>query len=166
MKQLQGVPHDHAPWYKVRVVWLMLAMFAVLVAASIITIYLAGEDFDGTVATEYVKKDLAIELATPKSEQARALGLRATVFMDHSKNKILVQMHPALSAPHLKLSIIHPTRQAEDQHILLRSEGQSHYRGSFGELASPYGYLQLQDKDETWQVGGDWHRHDESILLF
>lgn len=166
MKQLQGGSHDHAPWYKVRVVWLMLAMFAVLMVASVITIYLAGDDFDGVVATEYVKKDLAIELATRKSEQARALGLRATVFLDHSRNEILVQMHPALSAPHLKLSMIHPTRQAEDQYILLKSEGQGRYRGAFSEVTSPHGYLQLQDEEETWQVSGHWQRSDGPIRLF
>jgi|GEM_PF-6970350 len=156
---------DNAPWYKVRVVWFMLGMFAVLVVASVITIYLAGEDFDGAVATEYVKKDLAIEVATHKSEQAKAMGLQATVFMDHDKNEILVEVLPALSAPHLKLDVIHPTRQTEDQHIVLKSEGQSRYRGSFNRITSEHGDLQLQDPKETWQLEGRWHRHDEHIRL-
>ena len=156
---------ENEPWYKVRVVWFMLIMFAVLVAASIITVYLAGEDFDGTVATEYVKKDLAIEVATSKSERAQAMGLQATLFMDHEKNEIQVEISPALSVPHLNLGMIHPTRQTEDQHILLKLERQGRYRGAFLPLASEHAELQLQDMDGTWQLEGRWHRDDGQIRL-
>jgi hypothetical protein len=160
-----GSARNHAPWYKVRVVWFTLAMFAVLVVASVITIYLAGEDFDGAVATEYVKKDLAVQVATHKSERARVLGLQAMAFMDHRKNEILVQVSPVLSVPQLKLGIIHPTREAEDQHILLKLEGEGRYRGAFSAMTSEHGNLQLQDIDETWQMEGQWHAHDEKIQL-
>ena len=65
------------PWYKYKLVWMIIAIPAASVIAGINMIYLAVNTDDGLVVDDYYKEGMAINQSLQRDKTAAELGLIA-----------------------------------------------------------------------------------------
>ena len=109
-----------APWHREPWPWLLMSGPAAVVVASVFTAILAVRSADGVVADDYYKQGLAINRVLERGAQAKVLGIRAGFTFDHARNTVVVQLTSRAPLPgHLRLQLVHPTRQGLDRTIAL-----------------------------------------------
>ena len=141
------------PWYREPWPWLLMAGPAGVVAAGIVTLWLALGQDDGLVADDYYKQGLAINRVIARDAQARALGVAAELrFRAGGVSVVLQGDGPAA----LELSMRHPTRAGQDRTVRLRPLGGGAYEGEFDVPAQGRWHVVLSDADARWRLAGDW----------
>ena len=70
------------PWYKYKLVWMIIAIPAASVIAGINMIYLAVNTDDGLVADDYYKEGMAINQNLKRDRTAAELGLGAELVIE------------------------------------------------------------------------------------
>jgi len=141
------------PWYRHRWPWLLMAGPAVVVVASIITLWLAIKTDDGLVTDDYYRRGLAINQTLKLSERADQLGLRATLALSLEGAHLRLQAAQAnypLPAT-LKLTISHPTRAGLDQVSTLTLED-GVYQGMLRRPADGHWLVMLEDGQQQWRM--------------
>lgn len=145
------------PWYRQFWPWFILALPASAVLAGIATIIIAVNNPDGLVEDDYYQAGLAINRTLAREQQARDLGLQATVRWDAQQQSLLLHLTSARTGnyPRLRLKLIHPTRAGFDVHIPLLRQANGEYRGLLS--ATPIAgnwYLILEPEDTSWRLSG------------
>lgn len=119
------------PWYKHRMVWLMLGLPLVVVVASFITLYLAIKTDDGVIDDDYYKQGLAINQDLVRDDKAKALGLSAQLqFSGMAVSLKLSASAPALLAGvPIQLLLQNVGAKTKDQVVTLVPVGDGTWRG-------------------------------------
>ena len=111
------------PWYRQRWPWLLMAGPAIVVVASLITIWLAVTTDDAVVADDYYKRGLSINQRLERVDRAAALGIEAVVDIA-ADGRVRVALsstspdrdaHPAV----IVLGVAHATRGGLDRSVEL-----------------------------------------------
>lgn len=154
------------PWYRQFWPWFLIALPATAVCASIYTVFLAAAAPPALVVDDYKKIGLATRRSFELDEQARALGLQATLEVgDGSPARLSLALagQPDPMPEVLVLNLAHPTLAELDQRILLLPEG-GRFVGLLP-LRQPRYYVQLEPADSRWRLSGQLHSNSTVVEL-
>jgi len=150
-------PTDHRPWWKEPMVWLIVTLPAIAVVASFTSYYFAARDPDPMVRDEYRKEGFAV--LAPASEAAKAaaaLGLSAQLSASNGRLELRLRGHLAARPEQLALSIVHPTQDKQDLHLLLAHASELSYVAPAQNAGSGKRILVLEPLDRSWRITGQW----------
>lgn len=154
------------PWYREPWPWIVMAGPVAVVVAGIATTIIAVRTSDGVVADDYYKQGLAINRTIERDVRAQSLGIAAQVLFNEEREAVRVILASnAPLPPSLRIALIHPTRQGEDQTVVLRHVGPALYEGR---LNAPHGSawrLALEDGEGSWRVSGRWLVAEKTVTL-
>jgi hypothetical protein len=155
----------HPPWWKERMVWLIIGLPLSAVVAGLATFYIAVHNADDIVKDEYVKTGMAVEAPRERLQQAAKMGLAATLSYNGGKLEMrLLKQGP--QADTLFLTLVHPTRAELDTQITLTSVGQGKYQARVELTGQGKRHLILEPPGHTWRLEGNWHApFDEEASL-
>lgn len=121
------------PWYSNPMVWMVIALPATAVVASLITVYIAVANQDSLVVDDYYKEGQAINQELDRDRKASELGLSAFVDVNAESGEVLVGMASDKNfnaSPDITFKLIHRTLAGADQTTTLSQvEGTQDYRG-------------------------------------
>ena len=133
------------PWYKYKLVWMIIAIPAASVFAGMFMIYLAVNTDDGLVADDYYKEGMAINQSLKRDRTAAELGLGAELVIEDTGDMIRLSFNKgALPAypDNLTLHLQHATHAGHDQVINLVRAPEGQY----------VGFLQQAIREGVWHV--------------
>lgn len=155
MTMNQPLPADNPvkPWYHHSWPWFLMAGPAIVVIASLITVWLAIKTDDGLVTDDYYRRGLAINQTLKLSERADQLGLRAALMLTlegaHLRLQAAQGNYPLPAT--LRLTISHPTRAGLDQSATL-SLVDGVYRGPVRLPGAGHWLVMLEDGEQQWRM--------------
>ena len=106
------------PWYKHKLVWMLIAPPAVAIVAGIFTIWLAVTTEDGLVVDDYYKEGKAINRSLKRDRLASELGLSAQLNIEETGDILRINLDKGLLTRYpekLTLHFQHATRSELDQ---------------------------------------------------
>jgi len=144
------------PWYRHRWPWLLISGPAIVVVASVVTLWLAIKSSDGLVTEDYYKKGLAINQTLAMTGRAQQLELEAGVSLklDSISVRISSKQTSFLPPPQIRVTVSHPTRAGLDQSQVLMLAG-GRYSGKFRLPAAGHWVVLLEDDARTWRMLGN-----------
>lgn len=153
------------PWYREPWPWLLMAGPAIVVVAGIVTAVIAVISFDGMVADDYYKQGLGINRVLEREASAKALGISGAVQFnaDRTRARVVLATGPRPAA--LRLTLVHPTLQGEDQTIALASIAPGVYEGAMRAPRHRLMHLRLEDGAGRWRLAGHWATKEDGVQL-
>jgi len=154
------------PWYREPWPWLLMAGPALVVAASMITLWLAVKSDDGLVVDDYYKRGLAINQTLQRDHTAVARGYRAHLTWGAAASG---RMRVTLSGagtlpPALRLRIVHPTRAGLDQQVMLAAAGPGAYEAAVTAPRAGRWLVTIEDESRSWRLTGEWQVPQQTVL--
>lgn len=146
----------HPPWWKERMIWLIIALPVSAVVAGIATVFIAAHDPDDLVKSEYVKSGMTVEAPREALDRAARLGLAATTAYRDGRLEVRLTP-PGLAGDALSLTLVHPTQAEQDKKILLNAIGQGKYQAQVVLMGQGKRHVFLEPQDRSWRLEGDWH---------
>lgn len=138
------------PWYRVPIVWLLIAVPLSAVAGGFTTLWLALRSNDGLVVDDYYRRGMEINRDLDRDRAAAARGVKARVQLDDARREMRIDLNlPAPQRPQqLRVQLLHATRQGYDRRFMAAPGGDGAYRVPLTGLAPGHYYVQL--------AAGDW----------
>ena len=140
------------PWYKHKLVWMVIAIPAASVFAGMFMIYLAVNTDDGLVVDDYYKEGLAINQSLQRDRTAAELGVSARLTIEESGDMVSLTLNKGALAAYpeqLTLHLQHATHAGHDQILtLVRAPGDQYV-----------GYLKQTIREGVWHISlatEDW----------
>jgi hypothetical protein len=154
------------PWYKQFWPWVLIALPATAVAASIATLMIAMHEPDGVVADDYYKHGLAINRVIERDRRAAELGLSASITLNPEDGKSLIVLtgNEPLGDEQVVLKFLHPTRANQDYETFLRPSAPGVYLGDFKSLAPGNWHVQVMSEDGDWRMTGRLQLPEDSAI--
>jgi hypothetical protein len=135
-------------WMKEPWPWIVMALPAVAVVASLSTAWIAYRGADPLVVDDYYKEGLAINKVIAKEERAHALGIEAAVDVSGAKLRIRLQ---GAQPEAIFVRLVHHTRAGLDQRLRLpRAAGG--YAADIVPLAPGRWHIYIEDPQGAWRV--------------
>ncbi len=154
------------PWYREPWPWIVMAGPAIVVVAGIATAIIAVRTNDGLVADDYYRQGLDINRVLEREARARTLGVAATVQFRDDREHVRVILRSGGEPPRaLRLTVVHPTREGDDQVIALAQSSPGVYDGAMGIARAARHDLRLEDDAGEWRIVGTWARGESSVSL-
>jgi hypothetical protein len=138
-----------APWYRHRWPWLLICGPAAVLAAGAVTLWLAVSSADGLVAEDYYKQGLAINKRIAREEEARRLGVSASVVL--RDERIHVELK-GQSPEALFVHLAHATRAGYDVRLRLAPVGAGAYEAPLESLPRGRWRVVIEDPRGTWRI--------------
>jgi len=161
-----SVAKASAPWYREPWPWILMSGPFIVVIAGFATLALAISSNDGLVADDYYKQGLGINRVIGREDRAREIGLAAAVQFNDERDRVRVLITAGdAQAASLRLSLLHPTRDGEDQGITLTREAKGVYSGRLVPPHAGRWRLALQDGEGRWRLVGDWRSERSAVTL-
>lgn len=150
MSRLSATPWFREPWP-----WLLASGPLLVVVASFISAWIALNSSDGLVSEDYYRQGLAMQETIARSDEARKLGLRASLHLSAGAlNVVLSSRNPRYRLPDaLKVTLSHPTRAGLDQTARLARIGGA-YSARMRIPAAGHWLVLIEDDTRTWRVTG------------
>jgi hypothetical protein len=143
------------PWWKEPMVWLIVGLPATAVVASIATYFIAAHDPDSLVRADYRKEGFAlVEKTTQADRLAAELGLVARMAVNNGKLELDLKSRLDTVPARVSLTIIHPTQESQDIHLLLEPSGAGSYVATAPDVGSGKRILVLEPEDRAWRITG------------
>ena len=133
------------PWYRHKLVWLVIAIPAASVFAGMFMIYLAVNTDDGLVIDDYYKQGLAINQNLQRDVTAAELGLSAQLTVEESGDRVKLVFDKGALADYpgqLTLHFQHATHAGHDQILALVRAPDNQY----------IGYLKQAIREGVWHI--------------
>lgn len=133
------------PWYRYKLVWLIIAIPAASVFAGMFMIYLAINTDDGLVVDDYYKEGMAINQSLRRDKTAAELGVTAQLMVEDSGDMVRLYFNKGSLADYpdqLTLHLQHATHAGHDQILTLVRAPQDQY----------IGYLEHAIKEGVWHI--------------
>lgn len=145
----------HPPWWKERMVWLVIGLPLSAVVASLATVYIASRDPDDLVKTEYAKSGMSVVEPRDALDAAARLGMSAALVYRDGSLRLRVDHSPG-KHEQLQLTLVHPTKAELDQTIPLQAVGQGAYQAQVALTGQGKRQLILEPPDHHWRLVGAW----------
>lgn len=146
------------PWYKQFWPWFLIGLLGSSVSFSLVYLALSIHYFDGTVAEDYYKEGLAINQQIARQEQARALGLSATLRADPATGDLVIDLTGEARPERLTLKLIFPTESQRDRRLTLEHVRAGRYVTMLEAPLRHRWYLHLEPADgdaPAWRLTGE-----------
>lgn len=155
MTGLSESDKENRPWWKERMVWLIVALPASAVFAGVATIFIAAHDPDDLVSSGYVKTGMTVSDVKEPQMQARLLQISATLV--YEKETLVLEMSGAGGQSQtLLLSLVHPTRDELDIQVPMTRRGDGKYQALVVIKGSGKRHVVLEPPDKRWRIEGEW----------
>lgn len=144
------------PWYREPWPWLLMAGPAAVVAAGVVTIWLAVATADGLVVDDYYKRGLAINQTLRRGVVADTAGYEATLRIRSDADRLELILTTDRGAPvpeFVRLRFVHPTRSGLDRTLALRGAA-GRFEGAIAALAPGRWNVLLEDDGGAWRLTG------------
>lgn len=155
------------PWYRVPLVWLLIALPLAAVAGGFATLWLAVKSDDGLVVDDYYRRGQEINLDLKRDRAAAARGLTAQMRFDSARREARIELNlPVEQLPvQLHVQLRHATRSGHDRQMLLARAPDGSYRAGLLDLG--FGRYHVQLAAEDWRLLGSLNvPGDASIEIF
>jgi len=152
------------PWYREKLVWMVVGLPASAIVAGIITLVIATRTSDDLVADDYYKQGLAINQTLARDEAARQLGL--VVVIELRDGQVKARLDSRVSAPlpeRIVLTLVHPTRAGQDQQTLLTRQG-DFYAGKIAYPSAGRWQVHVEDESRSWRMNATAQSPSETTL--
>lgn len=161
---MTSATESHAkPWYRERLVWLLIAPPAVAIAVGMTMLYLAIVSSDGLVVDDYYRHGKAINQVLKRDEAARHYAERGELTIAANAATLRLQ-GTAATQTELTLKFLHVTRAVHDVTLTLARTSDGQYRATLPPLPPGRWYVQLEGAD--WRLLGSLVLpHDRRIAL-
>lgn len=159
-------------WYKQFWPWALIALPAVVIVASVITIVIAVRSADSLVVDDYYKQGLGINLALAAQQEAARLQLYARANISGSPPALNLSLRGELTTPPAELILLlaHPARAEQDiKLILVRSPDgvySSQWPAALQAAPAVRWRAVLQNMDHSWTISTDISLPDETQFEF
>jgi hypothetical protein len=150
-------PPASKPWYREPWPWFLISLPATAVIAGVTTVWIAATTADGLVVGDYYKAGLAINQTLARDDAARAMALTATLQQNDGALALTLAGRLQDYPDQLSLTLAHPTRQGQDQTLVLSHTDGGHYRTSLPTLPAGKWHAQLTDSASAWRLSGMLH---------
>ena len=137
------------PWYRQLWPWLLISGPAAVIIAGSATMWLAFSGADGLVADDYYKQGLAINRRLAREDEARRLGLSATVALRQGRIHVELQgERPEVLFVHLA----HATRAGHDVRLRLTRAASGGYEAALDALPPGHWHIVIEDARGAWRI--------------
>ena len=133
------------PWYRYKLVWMVIAIPAASVVAGMYLIYLATNTDLSLVVDDYYKKGMAINQSLQRDKAAATLGLSARLAVEDSGNMVRLTFNKGALEDYpdnLSLHLQHATHAEHDQVLNLSRAPEGQY----------IGYLKQTIREGVWHI--------------
>ena len=137
------------PWYRQRWPWLLICGPAAVLVAGAVTLWLAVASADGLVAEDYYKQGLAINKRLAREEEARRMGIAASVSL--SAHRIRVELQGSTPEA-LFVHLAHATRAGYDVRLRLVPVAPGSYEAALDSLPRGRWRIVIEDPRGTWRI--------------
>jgi hypothetical protein len=134
------------------VLWLVIALPLLAVAASLASLALAVSRGDPELPKDYHWEGAALERDQQRLSLAAQQGISATIGFDAARGLCTVSLQGAAPGA-LRLSLVHPADPSADRRLELTRAGAS-YAGRCAPLAAAHWRLELSDDQGVWLLRG------------
>lgn len=142
------------PWYREPWLWFLISLPAAAVVGGIATVWIAATHADGLVVGDYYKAGLAINQVLARDDEARKLGLGATLQTEDGGLALSLGGRLERHPERLTLVLAHPTRAGMDHTLTLHHAGAGRYRTAMPALPAGKWHAQLSDDTSAWRLSG------------
>lgn len=150
-------PPQQRPWWKEPMVWLIIGLPILAVIASFTSYYFAVREPDPMVKQEYRKEGFApLAPANAANKAAAAMGLTARLALRNGQLELGLRGYLAAPPKQLMLTILHPTQEKQDMHLLLAQTHELSYTAPAPDMGLGKRILLLEPVDRSWRVTGQW----------
>lgn len=144
-------------WYREPLMWLVVGVPALTVAAGTVTLVLAMLGSDVVVHDDFRKEGLAIYADPTRDAAAAAAGARAILSFDGPARQLraTVSLERGRLPDRLLVVLSHATRAELDQMVSLRRVNDG-YLGTLGPLPDGRWYVELTPPSRGWRLRGEF----------
>ena len=143
------------PWYRVRMVWLIIGFPIVSVIMGMTILYFAITTYDGLVVDDYYQQGKNINLILHRDQAALAHGLESTLAIDYPRHLLQVRLkatHLAALPARIQVSFLNTTQAGHDRVVILEQQRPGEYQTILPELVRGHWNLQIEAGD--WRLVG------------
>ncbi len=146
-------------WYREPMMWLVIGIPAVMVAASLVLVVIAVRVGADESLPVDVRRTAQIQQEDLRADRAAIdLGLRGSLVIDPATGAVSVRLAPLPDdVATLDLALIHPGRAAQDQHLALVRSGER-FLGRVPLPLPAVWSVQVSAGDGAWRVAGRYER--------
>jgi hypothetical protein len=137
------------------VLWLVIGLPALAVAASFVSLALAVTRGDKELPAAYHWEGTGLASDEARGATAARLGLAATLQVDSVGERCTLELAGATPAA-LRLDLTHPTDPSADRHVALQrsSHDSNRYEAPCAALAPAHWWVQVSDAEGQWLLRG------------
>ncbi len=145
---------DTRPWYRQFWPWFLIAVPLASVIGSGVMVTAAVQTNDGRVRDYYRSDGRTVRQDLARDQRALELRLRASLGIDSETGDVQVDLasNDAGYPPELHLLVTHPTRENQDQELVLRHLRGGRYVGALQADLLGRRALQLTDAAGQWRL--------------
>ncbi|NVJ65328.1 MAG: FixH family protein [Gammaproteobacteria bacterium] len=159
---------DTQPWYKQFWPWFLISIPLASIIGGISMIVISIDGADTLVKEDYYKEGLAINKQFDKIEQAKKMGIQATLSLQVNKLSLQLQSKEVIS-DNLSLLFSHATIESKDFELKLQQTATGNYFALLDqqqvEAINGKWYLQLHPYSGSWQLKGQWQLPSDRKLV-
>jgi hypothetical protein len=154
------------PWFREPMVWMLIVLPVIVIAASIVTIVLAVRSGGGDVYPSEVKRTAQIQVEDLSADRrAIELGLNGSMTIDAATGAVALTLANAPEATQkLRLDLIHPAQASSDLSAELVRSGDG-FVGRIDNAAGRTWSVHVSDAEATWRVAGRFDPASNTALL-
>lgn len=137
------------PWYRELWPWLLISGPAAVILAGAATMWIAFSSTDGLVVEDYYKQGLAINKRLAKEDEARRLGISASVWLTSDRLRVELKGE---APPALFVHLAHATRAGHDQRLRLVPVAPGAYEAELSDLPRGHWRVVIEDPRGAWRI--------------
>ena len=152
------------PWYRVSIVWLVLAIPLTAVMLGMMLLYLSITSYDGLVVDDYYKKGKEIDRVLKRDLAALDHGLTANVSLQG--RQLAVQLSSGSEytpPPTLAVHFYYSTRAGLDKETFVMQQQTGTYLGDIPALET--GRWNVQIEADDWRLIGSLRSPDQQAVI-
>ena len=141
------------PWYRQRWPWLLIAGPALVVAAALVTAWIAASTDDGVIAEDYYRRGLLINREIERVGRADAMGINAVLRVADNGAATLTLggfTEPDAAPAAVRVRVAHPTRAGQDRSVTLTRGPAGVYVGTIA--PRPAGRWLVAVETDAWRL--------------
>lgn len=141
------------PWYKIPIVWLMIALPASSVVLGAALLIIAVKNADDVVADDWYKQGRTINRNLDNEAVAQRFGLAVTFELHSDKTHAQLSAKTPIAWPEqLQLALRHPAFAKEDKVLALAHQGEGHYIGEAIHYNGHDAIVTITPIDNYWRL--------------